>query len=519
MPIALPTRGKAIVTARLSKMPAVQGATLIAIAVLAVGLRLRHAGTSMAFDEMASLYFSGQSWRHLWGWWMLRETNPPLFYSLLKGWRMVVPMGHWAMRALPLGIAFATLAVFGRFLRTRLGWSAALLGLLLCAVSASDIYQADYLRGYGLARLAVLISFIGLLDALDTGRGWLVYIAGAVVAIYCHTTMVLWPVIATLAAIADAAVRRDWRWRQIGMLLAADIATAVLSAWVLIVALAQLKSASAANITWLEQLGWSDFGATCKLQLLTGGTAGSVMMAGYMLIGAWRGRRIRAVRLAVVIVIATLVLFKATDAVHPIVSDFTLHWCFSFTALIAAASLAGGHGARHHAITALTLAGVATVGLVELLVIKPAWVPQDWRQTVRTVAAHPGAALLASHESIGVVIEQSCLVEFGQLRCPFPLVVMADPKQTDNWAFGGYRGHLVAPGQVRAALGHAHEVYAFSRYYYTPLEHLGLHARDWPQVYWDDGELIGPIPVHAFAAPAPYAPDPDAQYTGAPDPE
>jgi uncharacterized membrane protein len=507
-------------------------ALLGVVVALAVWLRLRHAAASMAFDEMATMYFSGQSWRHLWGWWMLRETNPPLFYSLVKVWRMVVPVGHWSMRALPLGIAFATFAVFGRFARARLGWSAALLGLLLFAVSASDIAQSDYLRGYGLAKLAVLVSFIGLVAALDGSharRGWLVYLGGAVVAIYCHTTMVLWPVIATLAVLGDAAVRRDWPWRALAALLIADGIAALLSGWVLIMAWAQLESRSAANITWLEPLGWADFATTCNLQLLTGGLIGSGLMALAMAVGLWRGRHLRVVRLSAGVVIATLVLFKATDRVHPIVSDFTLHWCFSFTVLIAAAALLGQDGgigqggrAQHRAIAGqipvAVLVAVTAAGLIDLWVIDYTFVPQDWRQTVRTAAARRDTALLASHESIGVVIEQSCLIEFGTSHCPFALIVMADPHQTDNWAFGGYHGRLVAAGAVRAALGRAMRVYAFSRYYYTPLEHLGLRPRDWPQIYWDDGELIGPIPTRAFDPPAPYPPEPDAQYTGAPDP-
>jgi type IV secretory pathway VirB2 component (pilin) len=427
-----------------------------------------------------------------------------------------------------LAIAFAHLAVFGHFVRLRLGWPAALLGLLLFAVSSSDIYQADYLRGYGLAKLAVLVSFIGLVDALEragTRRGWLVYAGGAVVAIFCHTTMVLWPVIATLAVIADAGLCRDWNWRPIVRLLAADVATAVLSGWVLVMAFAQLRSLAAANITWLEPLGWADFRTTCKLQLLTGGAVSAGLMAAAMAIGAWRGRHVRAVRLAIGVVIGAVVLFKATDMVHPIVSDFTLHWGYNFSVLIAAASLVGGGEARplHRAGVVLVLAGMALAGLVDLLLIEPDWQPQDWRRTVQTVAARPDAALLASHESIGVVIEQTCVVEFGKLPCPFPLVVMADPKPTDNWSFGGYHGALVAPSDVRAALGRAREVFAFSRYYYTPLQHLGLHPADWHEVFWDDGELIGPIPIHAFDPPgpgeAPRVADPDAQYTGAPDPE
>ena len=511
------------------------GVLLGAIALLAAWLRLRHAAQSMVYDEMASMYFSGQPWRHLWGWWMARETNPPLFYSLLKVWRAVVPMGHWGMRALPLAIALAHLVVFTRFLRARFGWSAALLGLLLFAVSWSDIYQAAYLRGYGLAKLAVLISFISLLRALEAAdgsrwRGWAGYVLGAVVAIYCHTTMVLWPVIATLAVIADAVWRRDWRWRPIAALIGADLVTVLLSGWVLAMAAVQLKSMAAANLTWLAPLSWDDYVSSCNLQLLTGGMISAIVMAALVVIGAWRGRARRDVRLAIWIVIGTLVLFKATDTVHPIVSDYTLHWCFSFVALIAAAALPGGGAGEDPAHRVLrrvgalaVLAAVALAGLIDLLVIDYIGQPQDWRYTVRTVADEPGGTLLASHESIGVVIEQACLVEFGKMPCPFPLVIMADPKRTDNWADGGYHGRLVPPADVRAALGRSRVVYAFSRYYYTPLQHLGMNPRHYFEVMWDDGELIGPILTHAFDPPdkgdPPRVPDLDAQYTGAPVPE
>jgi type IV secretory pathway VirB2 component (pilin) len=558
-----------------------------AIAILAAWLRLRHAAASMVYDEMASMYFSGQSWHRLWGWWMLRETNPPLFYSLLKVWRGVLPVGHWTLRALPLSIALAHLVVFVRFVRGRLGWPAALLGLLLFAVSWSDIYQAAYLRGYGLAKLAVLVSFIGLLHALEHRRlrGWLGYVLGAVVAIYCHTTMVLWPVIATIAVIADAAWRRDRDWRPIAALIAADCATTVLSGWVLVMALAQIRGAAAANLNWIAPLGWDDFVTTCNLQLLTGGTISALLVAALVLVGAWRGRHRRDVRLAVMVVVGTVVLFKAADRVHPIVSDFTLHWCFSFVALIAGAALMAGRpchdspqpamigtdqapplqgrvwgGAyppgltqrrsptpgptpegeggkrRHHprlvsgedpahavlrrASALAVLASVALAGLVDLLVIDYIGPPQDWRYAVHAVADDPGALMLASHESEGVVIEQTCLIEFGSTQCPFPLVVLTDPRRTDNWADGGYHGHLVAPADARAAMRGSRVVYAFSRYFYTPLQHLGLNPRRWFEVMWDDGELIGPIPVHAFDPPGPgeppRVPDPNAEYTGAP---
>lgn len=518
-------------------------ALLAAIIGLIAWLRLREAAVSLVYDELASLYFAGQPWRHLWGWWMLRETNPPLFYALLKLWRMVVPAtGLWWLRLPMLVIGAAYLALLAGWVRARMGWAAALLALLLFAVSPSDIYMFAYLRAYGLARLLVLAAFLALLTALEAEargdrraawRGWAGYALASIVAIHCHTTMLLWPVVASLAVAADMVVRRAIAWRTLARLLLADLATALGSGWVIVMTLAQLHDRSAANIAWLVPLGWADFLSSVNLQLLTGGVVGSGLMLLLMIAGLVRGWRVRAVRLSGWIAVFALIVFKAADRVHPVISDYTLHWCAGFTVLLAAAALvhrgADGqpredpaHRVLRHAAALAVLASVAVAEIGEW--VWDGWIvmPQDMAVTVETVARTPGAALLASHESDGVVIEQACGVAFGSLRCPFPLVVMTDPRKTDNWAFGGYHGALIPPDRVRAALGGARTVFAFSRYYYTPLQHLGLDPARWNQIYWDDGELIGPIPVHAFDPPGPgeprRVPDPDAQYTGAPEP-
>jgi hypothetical protein len=97
-----------------------------------------------------------------------------------------------------------------------------------------------------------------------------------------------------------------------------------------------------------------------------------------------------------------------------------------------------------------------------------------------------------------VVVQQACILRFHAPTCPFPLVVMYNPAQSDSWSFGGYRGPIVPVRQVRAALGSVRQVFVFSRYVYTPLVPLGLDPGDYREVEWDDGELIGPIPIDDF---------------------
>jgi hypothetical protein len=482
---------------------------LLAASALALVLRLQQSHASMVFDEYASMFFSRRSWGELWGWWMLRETNPPLFYSLLKAWRAVTPQSQAALRLLPLLISLAQMALLARLAGRTYGAFAAVLCVLLLAVSPSDIYQSEYLRAYGLAKLAVTVSFVGLLHALEGSptapRGWIAYVAGAIVAIYSHTTMLLWPPVATLAVLVEAAMARRITARQIGTLLAMGAAILALSGWVVAIALLQLR-AHAGDISWIEPLSLEDYASSIDLQLLQDAPIGSSLMGLLMLVGVARTWRRPATRMALVIVVATLAAYKLADRIHPITSDYTLHWCAAFTVLLAAAALSDWRQdcQPRPRLEAAIATGVALLvaGTGSYDLKNDVWIPrpQDFHAALQTVAHTPGAALLASHESDGVVIQQACMIEFGSATCPFPLVVLANPARSDSWATGGLRGPLTAPNDTYAALGATKTVYAFSRYVYTPLVQLGMDEHHYRRTEWDDGELIGPIPIADFAA-------------------
>jgi hypothetical protein len=498
-----------------SRLAAGAVVALVAVAfLLAIVLRLRQAASPLSFDEFASLYFADRPFGDLWGPWMLRETNPPLFYSVLKLWRTMLPDSKAALRALPVVISLAQIGLLARLAAKTYGGLAAVLCILLFALSPSDLYQSGDIRGYGLAKLAVTISFIGLVCALSDRdrplRGWIAYVAGALGAIYSHTTMLLWPPIATAAVLMDGLIARRTqagitRKALVGLLIA-DAAILLLSAWEVWFAVVQLTT-RASNIAWIETLETGAFASELNLQLLMGGRASSILMAALILVGLARTRNSRVTRLSLFVLVATIVAFRAADRIHPITSDFTLHWCASFSVLLAAAATARRQGAdvpAHPLVLGIgsgaVLAGVTTLGLVQLF--EEDWVPkpQDWAYTVKTVARHHNAALLATHESVGLVIEQACRLEFHRPGCPFPLVVMASPSRADSWSFGGFSGRITPQSEVRSALGPVRTVYAFSRYVYTPLQPLGLNPGRYRQVEWDDGTLIGPIPIKDFEA-------------------
>jgi uncharacterized membrane protein len=462
----------------------------------------------MVFDEYASMYFSERPFHDLWGYWLVRETNPPLFYSILKVWRMIVPENQAALRLLPLLMSLAQIGLIARFAGKRFGWRAGLVCVLLFALSPSDIYQSEYVRGYILAKLAVTVSFIGLVTALgDAGRqrwGWAVYAVGSIVSIYSHTTMLLWPVVATAAVVLEAAWKRRIGRDQLAGLLIADLVIAGLSAWEVWIAILQMRLA-ASNIAWIQPLSIEDFWSSANLQLLLGGTVSSSLMAGLVILGIARTLDEQITRLSLAIVAVGILAFRAADFIHPITTDYTLHWCATFTVLLAAAAFAGeeragresGNRIRLAMIAAVLLATVGT-GLFELDEDRLIPVPQNWHYVLDTVARTPASALLVSHESIGLVVKQACILQFHAAKCPFPLIVIQNPAASDSWAAGGYGDTMISARQTRRAMGSARTIFAFSRYVYTPLAPLGLDPGDYHEAEWDDGELIGPIPVEDF---------------------
>jgi type IV secretory pathway VirB2 component (pilin) len=150
--------------------------------------------------------------------------------------------------------------------------------------------------------------------------------------------MLLWPPVAVGAVLLDATLAPGLSWRDVKRVSLAAAASWGLSLWVIVMAALQLHGHTA-NINWIEPLDIDDFVSSLNLQLLLGGTTGSLAMLALAAIGATRTIAQRETRLSLLALILAVGAFKACDYVHPIISDFTLHWAALFTTLLAAAAL------------------------------------------------------------------------------------------------------------------------------------------------------------------------------------
>ena len=473
-------------------------AAAVVLLALALAVRVQRATLPFSFYEYASLFFSSRSWRELWSTWMVRETNPALFYSLLKLWRAVVPDEGLALRGLDILFALARMVLLAGFVRRHYGRWSGLLALALVALGTHDIFHSVYLRGYGLAALAITVSFIGLTGALGEPhpgrarrwRGLAAYAAGAVVAIYCHTTMLLWPVIASLAALLALGPRIGWR--RLGGLLAANLAVLLAAGWSLWLSWIQLHGHTD-NISWIQSLGLRDFLLAARYQIVSSGIQNLILAVVLTAVGTLRGWPALPTRLALFSLALGLVLFKLGDGVHPIVNNSTLFWASTLVVVLMSAALAERNGtARSPVVSAAVLALAVLAGAFQLLRV-PAAVPNDWGQVIRTLRAKPGSALVVTHEVMGVLGQQACRLETGSARCPFRLIVLADPRRSDAWSRGAFAGRLVPPDDLPRALAGSREVYVLDREPYEPLPALGVKPQPWPEIRWSDGELIGPL--------------------------
>ena len=222
----------------------------IAGLILALALRVLLADYSFWFDEWASLLFSDQPLVHLWGPWMVRETNPPLFYTLLKYWSALGAHSIVMLRLLPIVAGVANIAVLAWLCRRWHSRRAALIMVLLMALSPGHVVLSQMLRAYAFAMLGASISLGGLLLWWDGGRsripGMIVYVAGAVLAFYSHTTMLLWQAVAPFTMLlcrAGELKARNWQLlRDLAvMVLAAAIGAIVVSVALPVTGLVALK--------------------------------------------------------------------------------------------------------------------------------------------------------------------------------------------------------------------------------------------------------------------------------------
>jgi uncharacterized membrane protein len=169
--------------------------TLLVVIVFAFALRAhRLAAQSLWYDEAVTAHVASQGIVELTRW-TADDIQPPLYYYVVDAWTGLDGRGEWALR-FP-SVFFSVLAVALAWALARRLFGSRLAGLaagLLIALAPLHVYYAQEARMYAQLTFLGMLAGYALLRAMaadehppaDNRRWWLVFIGGAVAALYTH---------------------------------------------------------------------------------------------------------------------------------------------------------------------------------------------------------------------------------------------------------------------------------------------------------------------------------------------
>ncbi len=245
------------------RVPSPWGVVII-LTVLAGALRLLDIGGETFWkNELFSVYWVRNPVEFLLTKGLVTETNPPLYFILLKAWTGMFGSSEAAVRSLS---ALASTACVPLVFLLGLEFGGAAVGLIaatLLALSPVQLFFAHEARVYALLPLFVLIAMIGLCRFLRTPdtRGFQpdrkfansldIYAIGAIALLYSHATAALIlaaMIITTLLYFIETSAPRS----QVVAFLFANVIVALLASPAIMALIIQAKSP---NLEWMPPMG------------------------------------------------------------------------------------------------------------------------------------------------------------------------------------------------------------------------------------------------------------------------
>ncbi|MFM7404485.1 MAG: glycosyltransferase family 39 protein, partial [Erythrobacter sp.] len=174
------------------------GLTLAAIG-FAVAVRLYGINYSLWGDEIASTVFAREPVWRLWSDWIIRETNPPLFYTILHYWILVFGQSDVTVKLLATIFGVANIIVVAVIARQLGGsWLPALVTVLFVSVNPSHILYSQNARAFTLGAFAASIVCLMLIRIMRkhentsandvTSKDWGLFGLALLISLYTHTT-------------------------------------------------------------------------------------------------------------------------------------------------------------------------------------------------------------------------------------------------------------------------------------------------------------------------------------------
>ncbi|TZG26335.1 glycosyltransferase family 39 protein [Sphingomonas montanisoli] len=202
---------------------------LVGFVILLFGIGVRAWGLTdepMWLDEAYSAYAASKGWHFLWAVVPAYETHPPFYYSLLRGWTLIVGdglLGHRSLGVVAGSIALPVVALAARDAARASGLAdraglIAVSALAAASVSPVLVEMAREVRPYPLMIMAYALGIWALMRIAARGRlegvPYAAYLACSALMLWLHNMGPLYAAAMGLALLVVAWPRtpRDWGW-------------------------------------------------------------------------------------------------------------------------------------------------------------------------------------------------------------------------------------------------------------------------------------------------------------------
>lgn len=398
---------------------------------LAVAVRLYGLDYSFWGDEIASVTFARQPVERLWSDWMMRETNPPLYYTLLHFWMAAFGSSDLAVKLLSVLLGTGNVIVVALIAR-RLGesWLPALVTALFVGLHPYHIFYSQNARGYMLAALAASLACLAIVRIVTkhndgsahggAARDWAVFGLAMLAALYSHTTMAVFYVTINLMIALWIAVTAR-KGRVLTSWVVANLAIAAGYAWWIWITLHQLgPNENFGN--WPDLYFWDGVYLFLEIfapqpEYLRYGAAAILVvpLALYALTQRWGA--------AIMVLCGTaFAFFYLGSKLTVIMHERTILWIYPLFAVglgLAAARIRRGAVAVAVVAASLTLSGLA---------YHEDFPEREWARWPDIVAlanTDPTVPVFVSVEPFDLSFDHYCNQRFG--KCPIRLVVVRTP--------------------------------------------------------------------------------------------
>lgn len=424
-------------------------AGLVVVLVAATAIRVGSIGYSLWYDELASLTFAHQPLSTLWSDWMIRETNPPLFYTLLKGWIALWGETDAVLRLLPIVIGL--FGIIGAFLlgKTVDGAVTGVCAAALMALSAEHVSLSLELRAYILAYTAVLFACLGMARYLQrrASADLVLYGVSALIALYAHTTLAIFAMLSNGAMIwflrGDRMALHRWLLANAFVLLS--------WAWWAWITYRQVTGQQA-NTAWISRPTLSEGWRMTKLvylplywsgQFRVGDALGIILAL--LLAGKAASDQRPEFRMLIVIAVGAPICLFVVSQVIPVMLPRTLSWAGGPLIVCLAVAIRRIGTTRLATLIAIAFVGTSIVGLASWW---PSRETERWNEAVAMVAAND------SRTKILVQTDANALFVLHYLPSAINRLFLVEYPAREAGGFdrGLFRGRRISPDQAKDIL-------------------------------------------------------------------